>query len=724
MPNISKSSLKQVLIFGVGLSAITCAGISVSEQAYVIVIICMMIAGWAIGYMISHQRRVQSKRYERLATKNSKIESELHDVSRRLKQLNPIIRNTAGSIGRTAPVVRKNSQMLMTLLPARTESTGSGSPESVDGSGAKLPWTPKQNSDEDNPLNLPAVPIRQRIRNRKNIKALMIADEFTLKAFEHEWEQIEPTPQNWHRILSETKIDLLFVESAWEGNAGSWRYHFTGNSAPRQAVIDLVEECKNRNIPTLFWNKEDPPHYHDFIDTARLFDFIFTTDENMLERYQADAPDSTVEVLPFAAQPAIHNPSRIQGVLRTESIVFGGMYFRHKYPERREQMNYLLPAASEYGLDIYSRQLGGNETYQFPEYLKKDIVGSLEYAKMLTAYHKYKVVINVNSVVDSPSMCARRIFEATASGAAVVTSNSAAVGNFYPNGLITEVGDLAEASVAFKTLLRSPEYRDRKVHLAQRHTWENHTYANRVEALVETIGIDIPKVDDSVSVISPTNRPHMIGNILDNYSRQNYSNKELLILTHGFSVNAEIINELSRSYDMSHVTLIESASADTLGKNLNTLIQRSAGRIVARMDDDDWYGSNYLRDMVNSQMVSGADLVGKAASYIYFESLNQTILTYAAKEKVFSDFVRGASTVAYRDLLSTYPFREANQSEDSDLLSRLVSDRVPVYASDRYNFSVFRSSDASAHTWRQDDSILYSSGELKYIGRAYNQISI
>ena len=57
------------------------------------------------------------------------------------------------------------------------------------------------------------------------------------------------------------------------------------------------------------------------------------------------------------------------------------MYFAHKYPERREQMDLLLGAAEavsgrmEHGLEIFSRFLGDDERYQFPGSLADRVVG-------------------------------------------------------------------------------------------------------------------------------------------------------------------------------------------------------------------------------------------------------------------------------------------------------------------------------------------------------------
>ena len=48
-------------------------------------------------------------------------------------------------------------------------------------------------------------------------------------------------------------------------------------------------------------------------------------------------------------------------------------------------------------------------------------MGELPYDQMLAAYKMYKVFLNVNSVIDSPTMCARRVFELSACSTPVVS---------------------------------------------------------------------------------------------------------------------------------------------------------------------------------------------------------------------------------------------------------------------------------------------------------------
>ena len=90
-----------------------------------------------------------------------------------------------------------------------------------------------------------------------------------------------------------------------------------------------------------------------------------------------------------------------------KDVCFAGQYFSHKYPERRAQMDYLFPAAAEYDFTIYSRELGNDPRYAFPAPYSELVAGSLPYDEMVKEYRNFKIFLNVNSVVDSQTMCVR-----------------------------------------------------------------------------------------------------------------------------------------------------------------------------------------------------------------------------------------------------------------------------------------------------------------------------
>ena len=63
----------------------------------------------------------------------------------------------------------------------------------------------------------------------------------------------------------------------------------------------------------------------------------------------------------------------------------------------------------------------------------------------------------------------------------------------------------------------------------------------------------------------------------------------------------------------------------TLGDALNAGVEASRGELVTKMDDDDYYSTEHLWDLVLALEYSGADLVGKAAEFVYLEEIDVTV---------------------------------------------------------------------------------------------------
>lgn len=561
---------------------------------------------------------------------------------------------------------------------------------------------------------------------RPDITAGVILDEFSMLAWASEFSTLALTPDGWSEQLTTTAIDILLVESAWHGNGDAWAHHLTGPDAPTQPVRDLVAHCREHGIPTVFWNKEDPPHFEDFLETARLFDHVFTTDVTLLPRYREALGHDRVDVLPFAAQSAIHNPVRPAHGHQERDVAFAGMYFAHKFPERREQMDTLLGGALDAsarmgtGLEIFSRYLGDDERYQFPGALAERVVGSLDYPRMLTAYKAYKVFLNVNSVVTSPSMCARRIFEITASGTPVVSAPSPAIGRYFPDDEVPVASTREDAAHVVRALVRSPELRDRMVHRAQRRIWREHTYARRAEQVLEAAGLESrrrrrPRLP-SVSVLAATNRPHQLDHLLEQVGRQRDVDLELVLVTHGF-VPPEDLAERARSTGVRALRVITADPERTLGSCLNEAVAASGGEVLAKMDDDDLYGPWYLHDQLHALDYSGADVVGKQAHYMHLEGADATLLRFPWREHRFTDRVMGPTITGRREVFEAHPFEDVSRGEDTGFLQSVVDAGGSIYSADRFQFTQMRRGGAGGHTWSVTDRELLATGDVAWFGR-------
>lgn len=572
-------------------------------------------------------------------------------------------------------------------------------------------------------LPLPDAPLR-----RDRLRVAVVLDDFSRLALGFEWQQVVVKPSSWRATLEADPVDLLFVESAWHGNGDAWQYHLAGDSAPRPALAELVAWCREQGIPTVFWNKEDPAHYAEFLATARLFDHVFTTDVDRLPHYRRDLGHGRVGVLPFAAQPALHHPVRHGAGHHERDVAFAGMYFAHRHPERREQMDLLLGAAlragtrMETGLEIFSRQLGGDERYQFPEPYASRVVGSLPYPQMLSAYRAYKVFLNVNTVVGSPTMCARRIFEITASGTPVVSTPSPAIDAVFAADEVAQVSEPDEAEWTLRALVRNAELRDRMVHRAQRRIWAGHTYAHRVDDVLRAVGLSRWVVTGAlprVSALVSTRRPEQLDHVLGMLGAQVEVDLQVVLLAHGVELPPEAeVRARAAALGLTDVVVLAAPTEVPLGACLNLLVEAADGDLVAKIDDDDLYGPHYLADQAAALGYSGADVVGKQAHYMHLAGPGVTVLRYAAREHRFSDRVSGPTIVTRRDLARGTPFPELPRGEDTGFLEAVVAGGGRIYSADRFNFVQMRAAEGAAHTWAATDAELLAGSDVQVVGHA------
>lgn len=558
---------------------------------------------------------------------------------------------------------------------------------------------------------------------RPDVTAAVILDPFSELAFQYEWRQVLLSPSDWRQQIIDEKPDLVFLESAWKGNRGDWRLAMTGQSGVSRNLVELVEFAKARGIPTVLWNKEDPPNYDRFIETARLVDFVFTVDAQKIPDYRKDLGHERVGVLPFAAQPRIHNPIESADG-RSHGVAFAGSYFAQKHDERRGQMEYILGPARKHGLEIYSRMQSEDERYHFPEEFRKHIVGSLPYEEMLAAYTQYKVFLNVNTVTESPSMCSRRLFELSAAGTPVVSGPAASVTPFFgPDVLVSESAEETEEVLA--SLLQHEELRARIGLRAHRRVMREHTYGQRVVTVLETLGIPCPPRDRSVSMVVPTRRPEMLDNVISFASAQSIEDKELVLVLHGFDVKEDEVRGRMRDAGLDKVVFVRAGADLTLGACMNRGVAVASGRYVAKMDDDNYYGAHYLEDLVYAFDFTGATVVGKWAHYTHLAASGITLLRFPQAEKRYTKLVQGGTIVTPREAALEIQFEDLPRRVDTTFLEKVAERGGQVYSGDRFNFVSRRSASTAGHTWTiSDGELLAKKSRLVFYGDPTEHVTV
>ena len=209
-----------------------------------------------------------------------------------------------------------------------------------------------------------------------------------------------------------------------------------------------------------------------------------------------------------------------------------------------------------------------------------------------------------------------------------------------------------------------------------------------------------------ISVICSTNRINNYSIILENYNRQKYNNKELIIIFN-LDMNNNIQNIINNNKN-SNIIIKQIDEKETLGYCLNKAINLSNGNIISKFDDDDYYGENYLIDMNYSMIISNADLVGKCAHIVYaletkelwikFYKINYENYTYQVNKW---NFICGASLFFKKSLFEKCKFKESNTGEDSDFIEQVKNNNFTIYASDFFNYCYIRNKPEN-HTFKSD----------------------
>lgn len=546
---------------------------------------------------------------------------------------------------------------------------------------------------------------------RPDLTAAVILDEFSAMAFRYEWRQVEPGPEDWREVMERECPDLLFVESAWRGNDGRWLRHIQGPDVPSRELRGLVSWCRERRIPTVFWNKEDPPNFDFFIDTAKLFDWVFTVDGNCLPRYRDLLGHDRVGVLPFGAQPRIHNPVSVPGG-RRHDVVFAGTYYAAKHPRRQEQMETVLAPAREFGLHIFSRVRGRGRQYEFPAAYLPHIVGSLPYDRMLAAYKSYRVFLNVNSVVDSPTMCARRVFELAASSTPVLSGYSPAIEAVF-DGLVPMTKNTEETRVKLDAMLASRELRDRNAHLAMREVLAKHTYGHRVDTVLETLGVSQPTREPAVSVIAVAGSPDQLIHAIEQAAAQRLRPIQLVLVLWDLAMQPSVAHEKAVAAGVEDVTVLEADGSTSVGRCRNAAIDAADGEFVAQVDDSATYGVHYLSDLVSAYSYTAADVVGKRANYVYLPTLDATILRRPEDEHKYVDHVEPSTMMARRELLTDLRFDDMPVANRARLQRRAVAAGARIYSADRFSYSQITPGDMLP----DEVAVLLRSGRLEFYGQ-------
>ncbi|WP_199041974.1 glycosyltransferase [Glycomyces salinus] len=229
----------------------------------------------------------------------------------------------------------------------------------------------------------------------------------------------------------------------------------------------------------------------------------------------------------------------------------------------------------------------------------------------------------------------------------------------------------------------------------RRAALRTHSTAARWAHLSEKAGFPGPR-RPTVSVLLCTRRPEFIPFALAQIARQRHVDLEVILTLHGIAADLpepkRAIAEFPRP-----LTVVDVPSTEVFGAALNLGAQAASGDFLAKWDDDDWYGPEFLSDLLLARSYTGADLIGCGDQYIYLQPLDVTLFRRIATER-YAGHVTGGSMLIDRDLFNEVGgFAPLPWGEDRSLLIAVDAAGGRTYRAHSLGYLVHRRE--SGHTW-------------------------
>lgn len=351
----------------------------------------------------------------------------------------------------------------------------------------------------------------------------LICDEFFYESIRSAADFVFLTPENWEDALEQGLDAMLFV-TAWRGLHEEWRglgaVQNMDRNPMRRLAISILEECRKKNIPTVFYSKEDPPNYAVFLEYAKHCDHICTTARECVPRYREDCGHDRVQAVCFGIDPVSHNPIGSRTGKKEDTVLFSGSWML-KYPDRCRELSVMFDGIlqSGHGLHIIDRNYPGNPKYCFPAQYFPYASGALPHDLLQKVHKLFDWAVNINSVKGSQTMFANRAFELQANGVLLLSNLSVGVNRLLPT--VQMVQDSAEVARILNSMTEEERYRRQTAGI--RSVMTGHTCFDRMAQILKPLGLPAEQPKRRILVLAE----EITDAVCRSFARQSYPEREL-----------------------------------------------------------------------------------------------------------------------------------------------------------------------------------------------------
>lgn len=389
-------------------------------------------------------------------------------------------------------------------------------------------------------------------------------------------------------LTVDISLDMLLVVSSWRGLDHTWDYVANPNGEKRKSLITLIEKYNKESIPTVFYSKEDPISYKEYLSIAKACRYILTSAKEVIEDYKRDTGNSNVDYLEFGVNPMYHNPigKKLDDKELSNLVTFAGSWMV-RFPERNQEALEIFNGINKTNHDLciidrqYERKM---KRYHFPSYLLSNISATIPHERLMKLHKATTWGINLNSVKDSETMFANRVYELQAMGNVVVSNYNKGVHSKFPHIL------MAGFSNDVENIFNNISINEKRDLIARgiREVMLNHTAYHRVSKLTSFIGLKTDEINTpNVLVVGSGEKAY------SSYKHQTYKN---LTYIHRDEFNGKVSY---KDYEFICYLSNDKIYEEYYIENLLSAFVYSEADVVTMNNDEYDYSSkeNYIEDL-------------------------------------------------------------------------------------------------------------------------------
>ncbi|WP_054739953.1 glycosyltransferase [Cellulosilyticum ruminicola] len=201
-----------------------------------------------------------------------------------------------------------------------------------------------------------------------------------------------------------------------------------------------------------------------------------------------------------------------------------------------------------------------------------------------------------------------------------------------------------------------------------------------------------------ISIITPTRKQDCIEHLIENYYRQEYKHKELIIVINNDNMQTAIFDKYIAKDSSIHVYRLPARLH--LAQCLNLAVSKAKLDYIARFDDDDFYGEKYLQEINENFQTKHCDIINKGSFYTYFKEIKILMKRGSGKENRYGAEGGGATTCFKKEIFNNINYVSIDRC-DSVLMKACRAARYKIYSTSSHNFMAVRSTDISVHTYQK-----------------------